>query len=345
VDLPTPDATGSLALSGTGGQVILANSASAILQKGNLVGASGVVDAVGWGSSTTSYEGTAPAPSTTNAQSVTRTNGSDTDHNDVDFTLSGADGPTPQNIAGDGGGDGGGGTGSTPISIASIQGTNTDTSPYAGQTVTTQGVVTAAYPTGGFNGFFLETGGAGGPDADDQTPGASDAIFVFGSNSAKQVHIGDSVQVTGTVSEFQGETEIGSPTVTALPSALPAVVADQIPWSDLSTDAEKEAHEGELMAPQGDFTVSDNYDANWYGSFTLAAGDDALHQPTDVGKPGSAQAQAAVADNAARMVTLDDGSSMNYSSSANQNTPAAVAHANESGKCEFPRDVPRTGDS
>ena len=75
------------------------------------------------------------------------------------------------------------------------------------------------------------------------------------------------------------------------------------------------------MAPQGDFTVSDNYDANWYGSFTLAAGDTALRQPTDAGTAGSAQAQATAADNAARMVTLDDGSSTNYSTTANQNTP------------------------
>src|SRR5207244_1162443 len=47
------------------------------------------------------------------------------------------------------------------LPIAAIQGTNTDTSPYANQTVTTDGVVTADYATGGFNGCFLETGGAG----------------------------------------------------------------------------------------------------------------------------------------------------------------------------------------
>jgi predicted extracellular nuclease len=209
----------------------------------------------------------------------------------------------------------------TVTPIAAIQGTNTDTSPLAGQTVTTQGVVTAAYPTGGFNGFFLETGGAGGTAAQDATPGASDAVFVFGSVSAGQVTVGESVRVTGKVSEFQGETELGSPTVTQLATPLPAVVPDQIPWSDLATDAQKEAHEGELVAPQGDFTVSDNYDANWYGSFTLAAGDTPLRQPTDVGTAGSPAAQAAVADNAARMVTLDDGSSVNYSTGANANIP------------------------
>jgi predicted extracellular nuclease len=210
------------------------------------------------------------------------------------------------------------------LAIAAIQGTNTNTSPYLGQTVTTQGVVTADYRTGGFNGFYLETGGAGGAEADDATPGASDAIFVFGSISAGQVTMGESVQVTGKVSEFQGQTEIDSPTVTQLDTALPAVAPDVIPWSDLTTDVQKEAHEGELFAPQGDFTVSDSFDANFFGSFTLASGDTPLRQPTDAGPAGSAQAQAVAADNAARMVTLDDGSSFTFAptgSHANQALP------------------------
>ncbi|WP_436531749.1 ExeM/NucH family extracellular endonuclease [Actinoplanes sp. HUAS TT8] len=201
------------------------------------------------------------------------------------------------------------------LTIAEIQGINTDISPYAGQTVTTQGVVTAAYPTGGFNGFFVETGGA------DTTPGASDGVFVFGSQSAAQVSVGDSVRVTGKVAEFQGETEITVPSVTKLATALEPVQARILPWSDLTTDAQKEAHEGELVTPQGAFTVSDNYDTNWYGSFTLAAGDKPLRQPTDAGRPGSAQAQAVTADNAARTITLDDGASVNYSSAANTGTP------------------------
>jgi hypothetical protein len=207
------------------------------------------------------------------------------------------------------------------VSIAAIQGTNTDTSPYVGQRVITEGVVTAAYPAGGFNGFFLETGGAGGTAAQDQTPGASDAVFVFGSASASQVAIGESVRVTGTVQEFAGLTEITSPAVTKLDDPLPAVAADVIPWAGLATDAQKEAHEGELITPQGAFTVTDNYDANWYGSFTLAAGDTPLRQPTDAGRAGSPEAQAVVADNAARTVTLDDGASVNYTGAANTGKP------------------------
>ena len=44
--------------------------------------------------------------------------------------------------------------------IAEIQGTG-DTSPLVGQPVITQGVVTAAYPTGGFFGYVLQTDGTG----------------------------------------------------------------------------------------------------------------------------------------------------------------------------------------
>lgn len=198
------------------------------------------------------------------------------------------------------------------LTIAEIQGTSTDTSPQVGQTVTTTGVVTAAYPTGGFNGFYIQTGGSGGDPAADKTPDASDAVFVYGSRSAGQVQVGESVSVTGEVQEYEGTTEITAPTVTKLATALPAVIRTAISWDQLADEAAKEAHEGELIAPQGDFTVSDNYDTNYYGSFLLAAGTTPLVQPTDVGAAGSDAAEAAVVDNDRRMVTLDDGSSWNY---------------------------------
>ena len=80
--------------------------------------------------------------------------------------------------------------------------------PCAGQKRTTEGVVTAIYP-GTYNGFFIQTGGTGG--APDATPGASDAIFVYGGtgfDNAQGLAIGDSVEVTGAVSEFSGSTQI-----------------------------------------------------------------------------------------------------------------------------------------
>ncbi|MFB7733825.1 ExeM/NucH family extracellular endonuclease [Streptomyces sp. NPDC056112] len=295
--LPTPDTSGQLAMSATDGSVTLNDATSA------------VVDTVGFGTGSIVEGAAAPAPSNTTA--VTRvTPGVDTDNNSVDFTTRQ---PAPKNSGnepGDGGGEPGGDAGN--VTIAEIQGTNTDTSPLAGKTVTTEGVVTAVYATGGFNGFYIETGGAGGTVADDKTPGASDAVFVHGSQSAGIVTVGESVQVRGTVQEFAGTTEITFPTVTKLSTPLPPVTPLKIAWSDLETDARKEAHEGELIAPQGDFTVTDNYNTNFYGQIGLAAGDKMLRQPTDAGPAGSDAAQQAADYNDSHAITLDDGAGVSY---------------------------------
>jgi 5'-nucleotidase len=201
--------------------------------------------------------------------------------------------------------------------IADIQGTG-DASPLVGETVTTRGVVTAAYPTGGFNGFYLQTAGTGG-DAD-ATPGASDAVFVFSAAAAAAVAVGDHVEVTGVVSEYNGLTEL-TPAAggwTVLDTAA-AVAPTPSAWP--ADDAGREALEGMLLAPQGEFTVTNNYSTNFYGTIGLAAGDSPLVQPTTVGRPLSAEAEAQAADNAARAVLLDDGSSLNYNSTANKSKP------------------------
>jgi hypothetical protein len=114
----------------------------------------------------------------------------------------------------------------TPID--QIQG-NGNTSPFAGSAVTTSGIVTGLRS----NGFFIQTPDAN-VDGDIQT---SEGIFVFTSSvPPAAAAIGNSVQVSGAVSEFipssdpnsPSLTEIsGSPTVTLLSTgnALPAPVA------------------------------------------------------------------------------------------------------------------------
>ncbi|WP_345464141.1 ExeM/NucH family extracellular endonuclease [Nocardioides marinquilinus] len=209
--------------------------------------------------------------------------------------------------------------------IAQIQGTDTDTSPLSGQTVTTEGIVTAQYASGAgnYNGIYIQTPGTGGTA--DATPGASDAIFVFGANSQPSgVAIGDTVRVTGPVSEFSGTTEItpasgGVTKIAAKAPVTPAAIAYP------GTDAGREAHEGELLAPTGPFTVSNVYSitggANAFASIGLASGTKPLIQPTDVEDAQNGDTAGVVADNAARAVVLDDGSSANYMSSANQALP------------------------
>lgn len=185
-DLPIPNATGTIPMGGSGFQVWLADTTTALTPPGGNVpaGTPHVVDFLGASSSATSYE-TAKAAAPTNTTSVARNAaGKDSDNNSADFAT-GA--PTPE-------------ASTTPPpppattvdkTIAQVQGTGSS-SPFAGDTTTyvrTRGVVTAAYPTGGFYGFVIQTAGTGtGTDA---TPGASDALYVFQKSGGVAAHVGD----------------------------------------------------------------------------------------------------------------------------------------------------------
>ncbi|MCW2853578.1 MAG: 5-Nucleotidase domain protein [Nocardioides sp.] len=311
--LPTPNVTGTIAMGGTGGTAILSNGTTPVDPGVNSQAANAaIIDLVGVNSNV--WEGTGKAPAMSNSSSSSRNAaGADTDNNIADFT-SGA--PTPVNAADE--------VPDPPqevtATIAEIQGTGA-TSPYAGDNATTTGVVTASYPTGGFGGFFLQTGGTGG--ATDATPGASDGIFVFApALGTAMPAVGDSVQVRGKVVEFGGMTEL-----TQVSSNVPVTVT---PIADLAavtplatafptTDAAREAHEGELVQPTDSFTVSNAYTINQYAEIGLAVGDAPLRQPSDVGRPGSAPFEQAVADNAARKVALDDGASIDFLDTDNDN--------------------------
>ena len=305
--LPTPDDSGSIAMSGTSGQVLLATGTAAAAP-----GDAAVVDLVGYGAAT-SFEGSAPAPDLSNTTSASRAaSGADTDDNAADLT---AGSPDPQ------------GSGAstppapepTPATIEQVQGSGS-TSPLAGTTVVTSGVVTAAYPSGGFNGFYLQTPGTGG-DVDLASHDTSDAVFVFlggGADPASYPAIGDHVQVTGPVSEYAGMTEV-SPAAGGVSPLAPADAPTPAAVAYPATDASRESLEGMLLAPQGDYTVTDNYSLNQYAEIGLARGTRTLPQPTDVARPGAAADQVA-ADNAAKRVTLDDGSSLNYLTTG-KNTP------------------------
>ncbi|PRY54676.1 hypothetical protein BCF74_1247 [Knoellia remsis] len=283
--LPTPDATGTLNMSATNGRVDLYDPAGTL------------VDRIGFGSAN-AYE-TKAAPALSNTTSAARSaTFADTDDNSVDFTV-GAPTPTPS------GGTGGPGPEPEPteVTIAQIQGTGA-TSPLNGQQVTTSGVVTANYPTGGFNGFYLQTAGTGGTT--DATPGASDGVFVFGTTD---VAIGDCYTVTATVTEYNGLTELTRPTLTPKSGCAP-VTPTPLPTLPV-TDADKEQYEGMLVLPQGTYTITNNYALNQYGQLGLAVGDQPLYQATEKVAPGAAAA-AYEAENRKKYITLDDGSSWDY---------------------------------
>lgn len=315
VDLPEADVVGTIAMGGSGGQVWLSNGTTLLdPPDGNIVPTypSTIVDFVGYANNANTYEGTRIATNPGNAQSLSRDEAAgaiddnDSDDNGVDLTLTSPATPTnaagevvdpPQEVTG---------------TIAEFQGTGA-TSPFVGDIATTQGVVTAVYPTGGFDGFYLQTGGTGG--GADTTPGASDGIFVYGPTfDESTLALGDSVEVVGPVSEFNGLTEITATTVTDIAALDPVTpLATGFPTSD----AEREAHEGELLAPTGPFTVTNTFTTNQFAEIGLASGTTPLRQWTDVAPPGTPAADAVIADNAARKVALDDGASIDFLSTAN----------------------------
>src|SRR4029079_3130878 len=90
--------------------------------------------------------------------------------------------------------------------IHDVQG-NGPSTPIAGAVVSVEGVVTASFQgSGQLKGFFLQE-----EDADaDADPTTSEGIFVFCSGCSTAVSEGQRVKVTGTVSEFNGLTEISA---------------------------------------------------------------------------------------------------------------------------------------
>lgn len=318
----TADVEGSIPMSGSQGKVALVTDQTPLSGATDLVSLDRVVDFVGWGGAT-HFAGSAPAPGTANATSVSRDGAfTNTGDNAADFT---AGAPTPTGLPADPSDptDPTDPTDPVVVAIADVQGAG-DASPFVGQTVTTEGVVTAHYPTGGFDGYVIQTSGTGGA-IDFAAHAASDALFVYAPGAVGEVTLGDTVRVTGVVSEWNGLTEItvaagAAQRIDAQPAPEPAAVA----WP--ADAAQRESLESMLVAPQGQFTVSNTYATNQYGEVGLAAGSTPLRQPTDAARPGSSEAAAIAADNAARGVTLDDGTSINYLSAANSGlTPAYVS--------------------
>lgn len=313
-ELPEPDATGGINPSGTTGTIALVNGTSAVtLGTGSVVGQSGVVDLLGYGGSNTFETAKATAPAgNTDVKSLNRTDGADTDDNSADFSLSAT--ITPTNSGDDGGGTDPG-TDPTTATIAEIQGT-TGASPLAGQTVTTEGVITADYRTGGYAGIVIQTKGTGGDT--DATPGASDGVFVYLGGKTVPGEIGDLVSVTGAVTEYFGQTQItpaaaSDVTVTTADAGVPA--ATPLPASVVGAD--REAYESMLVLPTGDYAVASSHQLYNFGTLWLNPGELNV-KSTEAERPG-AEADAIAAANRADRILLDDGYSIQVTNAAHEN--------------------------
>lgn len=97
VALPTPDATGTIAMSSSNGKVALTNTTAA-LSGANPFGSASVVDLVGFGTTPTGFEGANTGTALTNTTAALRAdNGcTDSDNNNADFTTGS---PAPRNTA------------------------------------------------------------------------------------------------------------------------------------------------------------------------------------------------------------------------------------------------------
>ncbi|MBC7877201.1 MAG: ExeM/NucH family extracellular endonuclease [Anaerolineales bacterium] len=94
--LPTPNATGTIAMSATAGKVALVNNSTALSGTNGCPIAAPIVDFVGYGATANCSEGgaPAPAPSTTTAIFRAANGATDTDNNTADFSTSA---PNPRN--------------------------------------------------------------------------------------------------------------------------------------------------------------------------------------------------------------------------------------------------------
>ncbi|MEU8303577.1 ExeM/NucH family extracellular endonuclease [Actinomadura sp. NPDC048955] len=175
--------------------------------------------------------------------------------------------------------------------IAEVQGSGS-TTPFAGQTVRVEGVVTADLQRADqLKGFFVQDPT---PDADPRT---SDGLFVY---SATDVAVGDRVLVTGKAVEYNGLTEL-SP-VSAVDVCGTGKVAPTAVRLPLKDGAGLEQYEGMLLRFGQRLTATETYQLGRYGQVTVSAGG-RLFQPTD----GHGTTQAG---NDARRLLVDDGSNV-----------------------------------
>ena len=160
--------------------------------------------------------------------------------------------------------------------ICMIQGAG-GTSPYEGQQVSTEGVVTAVFQgSGTLSGYTIEQPGC------DANVNTSNGIFVYAPN-AGGISIGQRVAVTGTVLEFNGLTEITNATYSVLGNGTVAPTELNLPAAN---NTQWERYEGMLLRFPGTLVVADNGSWSQYGEVLLSP--ERPRTPTDRIDPNDA---------------------------------------------------------
>ena len=188
------------------------------------------------------------------------------------------------------------GQAATPIS--QVQGTG-DVSPLAGSTVTVEGVVVGDFegPSGTLRGFYLQSVT---PDAD---PATSEGVFVFNGSGANLVSVGQLVRVTGTVAEFQGQTQIGTSNAQVLVCGSGTVLPTDV-LLPFASGTWPERLEGMLVRLPQVLTVTEHFQLGRFGQVVLSVNGRQV-QPTNLVAPGAAALALEAANQLGRII-LDD---------------------------------------
>jgi predicted extracellular nuclease len=196
--------------------------------------------------------------------------------------------------------------------ISAIQGSGRS-SPLDGQLVSISAIVTGDFQDGdddetrNLGGFYVQQES---PDADAST---SEGVFVFDGNSpTTDVSAGDRIEVTGTVSEYFGETQISATTVTVTGSGIISPTDIDLPAERLTSNSDGElisdleAFEGMLLRFPQKLTTTSLRFLERYGEVDLSEGG-RLYQYTNSNAPGIDGYVAHKEAAASRTITLDDG--------------------------------------
>ncbi|MBM7066357.1 ExeM/NucH family extracellular endonuclease [Actibacterium sp. 188UL27-1] len=201
--------------------------------------------------------------------------------------------------------------------IHEIQGTE-DQNLLDDQIVTVEAIVVGDFQDGdadagrNLRGFYIQEEDA---DADDDAA-TSEGIFVFeGGDFGTDVNVGDKVQITGTVDEFFGETQIdtitnitvlssGNETPTAANITLPSAATAISQGGDIEPDLE--AFEGMLVNFTNTLTITEMFQLDRFNEIKLSEGP-RPQQFSQINTPDVDAFAAYQEEIGSRTITYDDG--------------------------------------
>ncbi|MBA3243222.1 MAG: Ig-like domain-containing protein, partial [Acidobacteria bacterium] len=189
--------------------------------------------------------------------------------------------------------------GTTFTPTYTIQGSGPAT-PIPGS-ATTEGIVVGDFQgSAALSGFYIQDPGG------DANTATSDGLYVFdGGTPSVDIAVGDRVRVTGTVSEFNGKTEItpGTVIVCSTGNPLPPPTVIDLP-EPVNNDLERYEHMLAIFPET--LTVTGNFNLGRFGELVLSS-DGREFQETNFNRPNSPGALATRDLNERRYVVLDDG--------------------------------------